>query len=194
MPTVTARQNVSIKRWAEVADRERLLSAIDEVFFEAALKKAFADQAERDAFRERWLGRYLEHDPRWAYLALDGDRVAGYLVGSAEDPAKAERFGDIAVPEFARFTGDYPAHLHVNLGPDYRNQGLGGRLIAAFAADLARAGVPGVHVITGLSARNVAFYQRHALVELARAKLGLHEIILLGRQLGAKDIPVQDTA
>ena len=153
MPTVAARQNVTIRRWTEFADRERLVPAIDEVFFEAALKKEFANQDERDTFRERWLGRYLEHDPRWAYLALAGDNVAGYLVGSIDDPAKTA-FRDIAVPEFAKYTAQYPAHLHVNLAPAYRNQGVGGRLIAAFAADAARDKIPGVHVITSLSARN----------------------------------------
>ena len=189
MPTATARQRVSIRRWTEIADRERLVPSIDEVFFEAALKKAFADQEERGSFRERWLGRYLEYDPQWAYLALDGDTVAGYLVGSIDDPATTPRFSDIAVAEFANFTAKYPAHLHVNLAPAYRNHGIGGRLIAAFVTDLARDKSPGLHVITGLSARNVAFYQRHGLVELARAKLGGHEVILLGKQL-----PSQETA
>jgi GNAT superfamily N-acetyltransferase len=189
MPTATARQSVSIRRWTEISDRQRLVPAIDEVFFEAALRKTFADQDERDAFRERWLGRYLEHDPQWAYLALDGDVVAGYLVGSIEDPATTARFSDIAVPEFAKFAAEYPAHLHVNLAPAYRNQGIGGRLIEAFAADAARAKAPGLHVITGLSARNVAFYQRHGLVELAQAKLGAHDVILLGKR-----IPIQESA
>ena len=187
MPTAAARQSVSIRRWTEIADREHLVPAIDEVFFGAALRKTFADQDERDAFRERWLGRYLEHDPQWAYLALDGETVAGYLVGSIDDPAKTSRFSDIAVPEFAKFTAKYPAHLHVNLGPAYRNQGIGGRLIAAFIADLEHDKAPGLHVITGLSARNVAFYQRHGLNELAQAKLGDHEVILLGKQLASQE-------
>jgi GNAT superfamily N-acetyltransferase len=189
MPTAAARQSVSIGRWTEIADRRRLVPAIDEVFFEAALKKSFADQDERDAFRERWLGRYLEHDAQWAYLALNGETVAGYLVGSIEDPATTARFSDIAVPGFAKFTAEYPAHLHVNLAPAYRNQGIGGRLIAAFIADIARDQAPGLHVVTGSSARNVAFYERHGLVELAQAKLGAHEVILLGKR-----IPGEETA
>jgi GNAT superfamily N-acetyltransferase len=194
MPTAAAHDTVSIKRWPETTGRERLVSAIDHIFFEAALKKTFASPAERNAFRERWLGRYLEHDPSWAYLALDGETVVGYLVGSAEDPAKTARFKDIAVPDFAEWTAAYPAHLHVNLAPDYRNHGLGGRLIDAFVADLARQGVPGVHVVTGMSSRNVAFYRRHALHELARGRLAGHDVVLLGRRLSDKDIPVQETS
>ena len=194
MPTVAARQNISIKRWTDIPPSARLVPAIDAVFFEAALKRTFADQGERDAFRERWLGRYLKHDPRWAYLALDGETVAGYLVGSIDDPAITPRFRDICVPEFAKFTAKYPAHLHVNLAPKYRNLGVGGRLIAAFVADLDRDKAPGLHVITGLSARNVAFYQRHGLVELARAKLGDNEVILLGKRLIGQEPPRQETA
>jgi GNAT superfamily N-acetyltransferase len=147
------------------------------------LTKSFADAAARSAFRERWLGRYLKHDPELAYIALDGEKVAGYLVGSLDDPATASRFRDVAVPAFASMTAKLPAHLHVNLAPDYRNGGLGGRLIAAFVADLKRRNVPGVHVVTGLGARNVSFYNRNGFLEVALAKVGSHDLVLLGRCL-----------
>jgi GNAT superfamily N-acetyltransferase len=175
----------AIRRWTEVSGKERLTPAIDAIFFEASGTKSFASMAERRAFRERWLGRYLADEPQWAYLAMDaGGAVAGYLVGSLNDPARSERFADIGYfKDFAPLTLEYPAHLHVNLAPSYRNRGIGARLMEAFAADAARAGAKGMHVVTGADARNVGFYKRNGFRELARAKAGAREVVFLARRL-----------
>lgn len=142
-------------------DDGRLQAGLDAIFFEASNTKTFASQEARRAFRERWLGRYLSHDPQWAYVALDGDEVAGYLVGCIDDPARAQRFCDL--DDFARFaplTAIYPAHLHINIAHNHRGRGIGAALIARFAAEAAQAGAPGMHVVTSRGARNVSFYER----------------------------------
>jgi GNAT superfamily N-acetyltransferase len=182
----TPSTQVTIRRWTNVADQRRLIPEIDKVFFEASGTKIFAGAADRAAFRERWLGRYLSQEPDWAYVALDGDAtVAGYLVGSIEDPAASDRFADIGyVKDFRGLSARYPAHLHVNLAPRYRNHGIGGDLVAVFATDAARAGVPGMHVVTGMASRNVRFYIRIGFHELARSRLNGHDVVMLGRRLG----------
>ena len=91
--------------------------------------------------------------PQWAYLAMTPDgTVAGYLVGALDE---ASGFDD-----FAAAAEQFPAHLHVNLAPHFRNRGIGAELIEAFAADAARAGAKGMHVVTSADARNVRFYER----------------------------------
>lgn len=187
MPTANARRGISIHRWSEVSDRERLTPALDAIFFEASATKSFAGAAERAAFRERWLGRYLAHEPEWAYVALDaGGGLVGYLVGSLADPAKSERSADIGYfRTFAALTAAYPAHLHVNLAPEHRGRGIGAKLVAVFCADAARAGAPGVHVVTGAGSRNVGFYERNGFRALARDVFNGHEVVLLGRRLGS---------
>lgn len=189
MPTADARHDISIRRWAGVADKERLIPALDAIFFEASATKSFAGEAERQTFRERWLGRYLKHDAAWAYVAVDSDGVvAGYLVGSVNEPAAAARFDDIGrFEDCAALAAQYPAHLHVNLAPQYRNCGIGSELIAAFAADAAASGAPGVHVITGANSRNVAFYERNGFRALARASFNGHAIVCLGRRLSGQE-------
>lgn len=186
---MTSQYDISIRRWADVADQQRLASELDAIFFEASATKSFADDAERRAFRERWLGRYLAQDAEWAYLAVDASgAVAGYLVGAVDDPALAARFADIGyLKDFARLTAAYPAHLHVNLAPSYRGCGIGAVLVAAFAADAARAGARGMHVVTGAGARNIGFYELNGFRELARASFNGCEVVLLGRRLGAAE-------
>ena len=175
-------RQVAIRRWAEVTGKERLIPEIDAVFFESSGTKSFADDAERAAFRERWLGRYLKLEPQWAYLAIASDEsVAGYLVGSIGAPA---RIGDAGFfQDFAPFTADYPAHLHVNLDADYRGRRIGERLVETLCRALADEGIPGIHVVTGREQRNVGFYQRLGFSELARTPRGGTEVLCLGRRL-----------
>lgn len=176
---------ISISRWADLEDQARLLAEVDAIFFEASGTKVFAGAADRAAFRERWLGRYLAHESDWAYVALAADKtVAGYLVGSIDDPAVSARYRDISYfKDFAGLTARFPAHIHVNLAPPYRNRGIGGKLIEAFASDAARAGAAGMHVVTGAASRNVTFYARNGFCELGRSKLNGREVVLLGRCL-----------
>lgn len=183
MPTTKAQDIVSICKWSEIADRAPLVRQIDEIFFESSGTKSFRSEAHRNEFRERWLGRYLENEPGWAYLALDRDgAVAGYLVGSVTDPATTGPFDDIgAFDGMAELTRAYPAHLHVNLDPRFRNQGIGSLLIDAFTRDAAQAGAKGVHVVTGAGARNVRFYERNGFRERARGQIRGHAVVFLAR-------------
>jgi GNAT superfamily N-acetyltransferase len=171
---------VVIRRWADIPDKGRLIPAIDTIFFEASNTKSFASEAERAAFRERWLGKYLTDEPQFAYVAFARDgTLAGYLVGSVLEPVGFEAFADAA--------WEYPAHLHVNLAPQFRDRGIGGRLIAAFATDALFAGAPGMHVVTSADSRNVAFYARNGFAEIVRAGVGGRELVFLGRKLGVAE-------
>ena len=60
-----------------------LMAQIDAIFFQAS-GRSFEPGAERDAFRERWLGCYLEHDRQhvvveqtlFAWIGLDARDMA----------------------------------------------------------------------------------------------------------------------
>ena len=173
---------VTIRRYLDVAPSAKLNYEIDAIFFEASNTKSFDSDAARFAFRERWLGRYLRRDPQFAYLALAASGVViGYLIGSVDDPALGSRFADIGYfATFRELTKVFPAHLHVNLAPAFRNKGIGGRLIEAFVADAKGAGAPGVHVVTSADAENVRFYNRNGFFELGRAR-NSDAIVFLGR-------------
>lgn len=163
------------------------LSGIERIFFVSAGRTTFADEQDRNAFRERWLGRYFAHDRQHIFLARDDEgAVVGYLVGSIEDPARTARFADISFyPGFADLTQLYPAHLHINLDPAWRSQGIGGRLIDAFALQAEEAGATGVHIVTGAAARNVGFYRRSGFEPLRDAEWNGNAILFMGRDLTA---------
>lgn len=172
----------------DLSDWSPVRPAIEDVFFEAS-GRTFEPGPERDAFRERWLDRYLDRWPELAFVlpqpaeraAAAAPGIAGYLVGCLEDPARTPLFADLAYfHDFAGVTCRFPAHLHINLAPDYRGLGLGGRLVAAFAADVRAAGLPGMHVVTAPSARNVGFYARLGFTEVARTLWLGKPVVLLG--------------
>ena len=175
---------IRICRYLDVAPTPELANEIDAIFFTSSNTKTFESDGARAAFRERWLGRYLTHDPNFAFLARTYDgKVVGYLVGSIDDPAKAARFGDIDYfGELSEQTQHYPAHLHVNVSPEFRNRGLGGRLIDRFVAEAKAAGAAGVHVVTSEGAANIGFYNRNGFADVARAGKG-GRLVFLSRAL-----------
>lgn len=176
-----------IVRWTETEPPRRPVveAGLDAIFFGASGVQSFPSDAERREFRDRWLGRYLRHDPRWAYMALDREGSAvGYVIGAIDDPAKAARFADIPYFQpWAHLTAEYPAHLHINVAPEWRSAGLGARLIEAFAADAKAAGAPGLHVVTGEGMRNIGFYERNGFGHLATLEQSGKRRVFLGRRL-----------
>jgi GNAT superfamily N-acetyltransferase len=170
----------------EAPERHPELVAQVEAIFWQTSARTFAPGPERDAFRERWLGRYMRGGSDVVLLALvDENTVAGYLVGALENPAEQARFADIGYfrTDFAGLTRRFPAHLHINLAADFRSQGIGAQLIEVFAAQARRASAPGMHAVTGKGMRNVRFYTRCGFVERATALWNGREIVFLGREL-----------
>jgi len=170
-----------------------LLAQIDAIFFGAATR-SFPPGAEREAFRERWLGRYLKGGSDALFLATAGNIVAGYLVGALENPALQDRFADIGYfrTDFAELCGHFPAHLHINLAPAFRSHGIGARLIEAFATCAADQGAVGMHIVTGAGMRNVRFYERCGFQQRGATERNGGEVVFLGRVLQPR--PAQGSA
>lgn len=174
---------------APVTQRRAILSAIDDIFFDTAGPRTFADMAEKIAFRDRWLGRYLEHLPDLVLVAVRGDadrvpEVCGYLVGAINDPARDPLFADIPFfPLIADLMPEFPAHLHINLASDCRGSGLGARLVMRFAAIAQAAGARGLHIVTGPQSRNRSFYCRVGLREMREMSWPGGRGVMMGARL-----------
>ncbi|MEV8507830.1 GNAT family N-acetyltransferase [Actinoplanes sp. NPDC051475] len=154
---------------------------------------------------------YVVLEPEYAHVLDDGTGTAvGYVLGTADTvrfarryreewlPATAGRYPEPADPPLTAEDGmlalhyrpermvvpglaDYPAHLHIDLLPEWQGKGWGRRLIAAFLNGLRAAGVPRVHL--GMAERNTAarvFYDRLGFVELTVPDAG--PVIYLGRE------------
>lgn len=169
--------------------RVRLLAQLDRVFFESSATRDFADNRERAAFRERWLGRYLIHFAGDAFVALDeGGGVAGYLAGCLDSAGALPLFADVGY--YAAVEGDfaaYPAHLHVNVGERWRGGGIGGRLVEAFASHCVGRGIGGIHAVTSAGSRAARFYQRCGFTPVRSLDWQGRDLVVMGRRLATRE-------
>ncbi|HEU0058619.1 MAG TPA: GNAT family N-acetyltransferase [Hyphomicrobiaceae bacterium] len=163
---------------------------VESIFFEAS-GRSFAPGRDRDWFRYRWLGRYLDAPGDPVLVAIVGETVAGYLVGCLHNPAEQPRFCDLDYycAHFAAHCRRFPAHLHINLAPAYRSRGIGRELIDTFAGLAAAAGGTGVHVVTGKGMRNNRFYERCGFEPIGSAPWNGREVVLLGKNLRGPNAP-----
>lgn len=154
---------------------------------------------------------YVLREPEHTHVLDDGTGAAvGYVLGTADTvgfarwyreewiPATADRMPVPAdppvtpddemlhlhhypermlVPELA----GYPAHLHIDLLPQWQGKGWGRDLMAALLAGLAAAGVPRVHLgMLSINVRARAFYDRVGFHEIAVPDAG--PVTYLGRE------------
>jgi ribosomal protein S18 acetylase RimI-like enzyme len=141
---------------------------------------------------------YVVLEPEHGHVLDDGTGAAvGYVLGTADTARFARRYRDewlpatagryrhpteppvtredsmlwlhehperMVVPELA----GYPAHLHIDLLPEWQGKGFGRGLISAFLTGLREAGVARVHL--GMAVANVearAFYDRLGFTEIS---------------------------
>ena len=118
---------------------------------------------------------YVTLEPQHAYVLDVAGTAVGYVVGTADTPEFALRYraewipalaGVRPVPPDPPVTPDdfmlalhhhpewrvvpelssYPAHLHIDLLPDWQGRGFGRALIGRFLASLTAVSVPAVHL------------------------------------------------
>lgn len=156
------------------------LDAISEV----CMRTGHAGQDARPYYRDAdllpdvFVRPYVAAEPELAFVADDGGRAIGYLVGTADTARFVHWFRQVWLPPLVprhplpddaadgwpdvmtralhhpeRMSrpelAGYPAHLHANVLPDYQRQGLGRRLMADFLAALRGRGVGAVHLAHG---------------------------------------------
>jgi ribosomal protein S18 acetylase RimI-like enzyme len=132
-----------------------------------------------------WAGPYLELEPELTFVITapdGGERVAGYILGTADTRGFVERYRAEWLPRFAaRYpqeddetraghrpermlvpdVDEYPAHLHIDLLPAVQRRGLGTALIRRFLAAVAERGAPGAHLsFDPVNTGAAAFYER----------------------------------
>ncbi|MEZ5773721.1 MAG: GNAT family N-acetyltransferase [Hyphomicrobiaceae bacterium] len=184
-PTDASAAAIEVRPLAQASRSGWIDPEIDAIFFESAGARSFQSSAEREAFRHRWLDRYVYRYSDDCFVALSPEGTpVGYLAGCTENAAELPRFLDIPYFRvFADVAATYPAHLHVNIARSYQRQGIGRRLITAFAEHCRRLGRPGFHVVTAADADNLRFYRRCKLKEVATRTVNGRQLSFLGRRL-----------
>lgn len=153
---------------------------------------------------------YAVLEPEHAHVLDDGAGTAvGYVVGTADTAAFVRRYRDGWIPRLAGRYPDpadpprtpddemlalhhrpermlvpqldgWPAHLHIDLLPQWQGAGWGRRLMSAFVDGLRAAGVPAVHLgMVTVNTRARRFYDKLGFEPIAVADAG--PVTYLGR-------------
>ena len=135
---------------------------------------------------------YVEKEPDVCYvIADDNDKAVGYIYGSKDYDYYQENFGEYirkvaslnnraylgeALTEMfdhAIYKDKYPAHLHIDILPEYQSMGFGSNLINAFCENLKNLGVKGVMLIVGEDNEGARrFYERNGFSLLQTVPTG----------------------
>ncbi|MFZ4246684.1 GNAT family N-acetyltransferase [Streptomyces griseoincarnatus] len=121
-----------------------------------------------ERFRAEWLPLVAERHPAPAGPPATPDETIAWLLHHPER---------MAVPELAA----WPAHLHIDLLPEWQGRGYGRRLMRTLLAALAERGVPAVHlVMTAANEPARAFYDRMGFEEIEGVPMD-DSVVCLGR-------------
>jgi ribosomal protein S18 acetylase RimI-like enzyme len=142
------------------------------------------------------------------------DEMVGFMVGALDTAAQEQHYRQVMVPEVKRcwkryhpktlrawagylllrlpeisifnsLYAEYPAHLHINIHPDYQRQGIGQRLFQAYEANLARHKIPGYHLLVGADNQvGISFYRKLGLTELKKfPAVGKSLVFVFGKKI-----------
>lgn len=139
-----------------------LKTPVDEIFFESSAKKDFKNEEEREAFRYKYLGFYLEKYPDLALVA-QGETVLGYTVGALDSKDQALQRIQPHLNLFQEYFDKFPAHLHINCHALSRGMGIGSLLIKRLEELFVKHGVMGYHIMTSPDAKSRDFYRKLGL-------------------------------
>lgn len=123
---------------------------------------------------------YIDNEPENCFVVDDDSKAVGYIICAEnydkfkkiydEDYFLRSKKYDESYVKWAaeayilheKYKETYPAHLHIDILPEYQRMGLGGKLLAALFDHLKAKGIKGVMLTTGtenLTANN--FYNKY---------------------------------
>lgn len=118
---------------------------------------------ERNFLLNTYCNYYIEHEPHNCFVATDeNDKAVGYILCAESFDGFQDIFlndyakrclkfkliyrlaSAVSILEQKKYKDLYPAHLHIDLLPEYQQKGLGRQLINALCLHLKEKGVKGV--------------------------------------------------
>ena len=128
---------------------------------------------------------YIEHEPENCFVLDDNGRAVGYIICAENFDRFKEIYDRDYLPrsntfgedryEWAstayncqeKFKNEYPAHLHIDILPEYQRQGWGGKLLTTLFEHLRSKGIKGVMLTAGTGNVNAGkFYSKYGFEQL----------------------------
>ena len=133
---------------------------------------------------------YIEKEPENCFVAVDeNDRAIGYIICAQDFDSfypvflseyrtkikkwefKRRKSALRSVIPHEKYKEEYPAHLHIDVLPEYQRMGLGHKMTDALLAHLKAKGIKGVMLTTWIkNEKGRGFYDKYGFTLLAEMK------------------------
>ena len=133
---------------------------------------------------------YIENEPENCFVAADeNDKAVGYVICAEDFDVFKKRFAEnyyskISKWDFKRrksalksivphekYKEEYPAHLHIDVLPEYHRMGIGHKMTDALLEHLKKKGVKGVMLTTWIkNEKGRGFYDKYGFTLLEEMK------------------------
>lgn len=136
---------------------------------------------------------YIEEECDNCFVLSSGGRAVGYILSSLDAGVFKRVYRKKYVPQifalskkdgilawlmpipYMLFKKSYPAHMHIDLLPDFQGSGNGTRLVETLLEELKRRNIKGVCLCVGAdNARAIAFYKKRGFKILLKAPGGIY--------------------
>lgn len=166
---------------------------VQNICIATAFDPLFQQQEMQELLLTAFCDYYIEKEPQNCFVASGIEKIAGYILCTENSKRWAELFRKEYIPENSpakafyegltgtplRYADEYPAHLHIDILPEYQRQGIGFRLIDALLAHLKIKGVPGLMLsVASDNDKGIHFYKKYGFKVLERTGqeivMGIH--------------------
>lgn len=137
-----------------------------------------------EAMQQVFLDYYVKEEAGHCFVVDDDGTAVGYILCAPSEEKWKVFFEEHAgQPEFAvinmiyqgykeplvRYREQYPAHLHIDLLPEYQRMRLGTRLVDALKAHLKELGISGLMLcVANDNEKGINFYRKYGFTELEK--------------------------
>lgn len=128
---------------------------------------------------------YIENEPENCFVLSDDAKAVGYIICAQNYDKFKSVYDEKYVPQIKhmgenrikwasdayilheKFKEEYPAHLHIDILPEYQRSGWGGKLVSTLIDHLKNKGIGGVMLTTGTQNETAnRFYKKYGFDEL----------------------------
>lgn len=164
-------------------DRKQVQSICIATGFEQALHNKQLQHMLLTAF----CNYYIDYEPNNCFVAFDGVKAAGYILCAEDSRIWADSFqnnyiskeqdsgsnnfyqGLLITP--LKYAEEYPAHLHIDILPEYQRMGIGFKLMDMLISHLQAKEVPRLMLsVASDNIKGVRFYEKYGFTVLEKGE------------------------
>jgi len=166
-----------------IPNKKARLEDLRDIFFKTT-KAQLNSEEERQNLFDKYAAPYIKNWPDYVFFACDesSGRTMGYLTGCDDSKNAIDILSAVqkSYSLFADLYSRFPAHLHVDVHPDFQGKGVGTFLLQEFIIEMKKSGAAGLHILTAPGDSSVDFYLRNKFKFQVVRSFNDREILFMG--------------